>query len=277
MPGPRVAGPPRSPNGASSFHLDWNLPRPPQTSRLVEVSATLEVVEPPQVSSLYFWALQVDFADERGRVWGGGHTGLQWNRRFSGHTAANWGGYASQELGGAVLTGSTPDLYVFSGDPNTMAFSWKPGRPYRFRVFRSPDLPGAWRSEVIDTTGGEQVILRDLIHPGAGRIRFGRRDRGSLDPGPGYLLRPVVWSEVFADCDAPSVTARWSELSARTADGSLVVPEAVTVNYQSHRDGGCANTTVRTDGSGVLQVTNVLREVEQGARLELSTGGSVDS
>lgn len=263
--GPRVAGPPRSPNGASSFHLIWDLPRAPASARLVEVSATLEVLEPPRVSSLYFWALQVDFADERGRTWGGGHTGLQWNRRFPGRTAANWGGYASQELGGAILPGSAPDLYAFPEDPNTMAFPWRRGRAYRFRIFRSPAVTGAWRSEVTDLESGERVVLRDLMHPGAARSGA---TRGG--PGPGYLLRPVVWSEVFADCDAPSVVVRWSGLSARAEDGSLVAPRAVTVGYQSHRDGGCGNTTVRRDEAGLLQITNTPREVQRGDRLRLS-------
>jgi len=94
--GPCVAGPPRSSNGASSFHLFWEMPRTSQASRLIEVSAVLEVLEPPQVPSLYFWAMQVDF-EEDGLPWGGGHTGLQWNRRFPGGTAVNWGGYASQD------------------------------------------------------------------------------------------------------------------------------------------------------------------------------------
>ena len=260
--GPRAAGPPRSPNGASSFHLFWDMPRTPQASRLVEVSATLEIVEPPRVSALYFWALQVDFADEKGRMWGGGHTGLQWNRRFPGGAAANWGGYASQELGGMVLAGSDPDLQAFPGDPNTMAFPWLAGRSYRFRVHRSPEVPDAWRSEVTDLESGQTTVLRDLLRPAGSRGRSGA-------PSSGLLLHPMVWSEVFADCDAPSVTVRWSGLSALADDGSTVTPPAVVANYQSHRDGGCGNTTVRRDGAALLQVTSVPREVEQGGRLEL--------
>ncbi len=259
--GPRVAGPPRSGNGASSFHLFWQLPRTQEAGSLVEVSATLEIVEPPRVRSLYFWALQVDFADEDGRSWGGGHTGLQWNSRFPGGTAANWGGYASQALGGAVLPGTTPDLFTFPGDPNTMAFPWRPGRPYRFRVHRSPDAPGGWRVEVADLATGETTVLRDLMRPGAAPGRRG--------PSAGYLARPMVWSEVFADCDAPSVAVRWTDLAGVGESGAAVVPEAVTINYQSHEAGGCANTTVRVDEKGLLQVTNAPREVEQGGRLGL--------
>ena len=88
----------------------------------------LEVLVPPRVPSLYFWALQVDF-EQAGLVWGGGHTGLQWNRRFPGNMAVNWGGYATQERGGAVLPGSEPVLPFFPGDPNTMGYDWKPAPP----------------------------------------------------------------------------------------------------------------------------------------------------
>ncbi len=259
--GPRVAGPPRSSNGASSFHLIWNLPGGRDIGRIVEVAATLEIVEPPRVDSLYFWALQVDFADEHGVMWGGGHTGLQWNRRFPQRTATNWGGYASQGRGGSVLPGSVPELYAFPGDPNTMAFAWSARRPYRFRVYRSPEVAGAWRASVIDVGSGDETVLRDLFHPGGPHGRHGKE--------PGYLFRPLVWSEVFADCDAPSVVVRWNDLAAVTEEGAVLSPWAVTVNYQSHRAGGCANTSARSEGRGVLQMTNTPREVAQGQRLEL--------
>jgi hypothetical protein len=143
-----------------------------------------------------------------------------------------------------------------------MTFPWRSGKPYRFRVYRSPEIPGAWRSEVTDLESGESTVLRDLLHPAASRRRSGAA-------ASGRLLRPVVWSEVFADCDAPSVTVRWSGLRAVAEDGSIVTPRAVVANYQSHRDGGCGNTTVRQDETGVLQVTGVPREVEQGGRLEV--------
>jgi hypothetical protein len=260
--GPRAAGPPRSPNGASSFHLTWQMPSSARVAGLVEVSAVLEVVEPPQVSSLYFWALQVDMEDD-GLVWGGGHTGLQWNSRFPGGTAANWGGYASQQRGGGVLSGSHPELFSFPGDPNTMAFPWIPQHPYRLRVHRSPDTAAAWRASLTDVATGDVVVLRDLMQPEGLKQRSGRAQ------GTGHLVRPLVWSEVFADCDAPSVTVRWSDFSATREDGVVVRPEALTVNYQSREAGGCANTSVRRDGTGVLQITNTPRDVPQGSRLDL--------
>ena len=82
----------------------------------------------------------------------------------------------------------------------------------------------------------------------------------------------MVWSEVFADCDAPSVVVRWSALSATTQEGTVVRPEAVRVNYQGHEDGGCGNTSVRRDEVGLLQVTNTDREIGQGVRLDLRGG-----
>jgi len=248
--GPRVAGPPRSGNGASSFHLLWELPaaRGAPSPRLVEVSATLEVLVPPAVPALYFWAMQVDLLSGA-REAGGAHTGLQWNRRYPGGTAVNWGGYASQAEGGGVLPGSISNLPGFADDPHTLAYPWKANRPYRLRIFRSPDPPGAWRAEVTDVVSGGVSSIRDL---------FVDCDR---------LARPIVWSEVFADCDAPSVTVRWSDLEAVDETGARLRPDRVRVNYQSAGEGGCANTTVAADGRSILQVTNAPRATPQGALL----------
>jgi hypothetical protein len=258
------------------------MPAKARAARLVEVSATLEVVVPPSVPALYFWAMQVDFVDGSG-VWGGGHTGLQWNQRYPKGTAVNWGGYDSAERGGAVLPGSESTLPGYRDDPNTLAYPWQPGRPYRFRVFRSPDITGAWRSEVTDILLGDVATIRDLLprqkhgggeggEPGFFRRLFsGQRDASPGAGEDGYLTRPIVWSEVFAECDAPSVTVRWSALEAVDEEGTILLPEAVQVNYQSGHEGGCPNTTVSIDESGgVVQVTNVPRTVPQGAVLSIA-------
>jgi hypothetical protein len=76
----------------------------------------------------------------------------------------------------------------------------------------------------------------------------------------------MVWSEVFAHCDDPCVRVRWSDFTARTADG-VVRPTAVSVNYQSFADGGCTNTDVYDDGIGIVQSTNTGRMTTQGTRL----------
>ena len=247
-----MAGDPPSPNGASSFHLWWEFPGRPI---LVAVEATLEIVEPPVVDRLYFWALQASFVDEMtGMIGGGGHFGLQYNPRHSGNTAVNWGGYASK---GPELEGSDSALPGIPGDRNTRNYPWRPGRAYRLRVARSPDLgpdrlgagPDAWRGSVTDLFTGETTVVRDLYA------------RGRL------LTSPLVWTESFARCDHPPVTVRWSDLAGETVDGSLVPPEAVRVSYQARRDGGCDNTTVMPTTEGFLQRTATARAVRDGAVL----------
>jgi hypothetical protein len=255
--GPREAGPPRSANGASSFHLIWELPiGVGSASGFAEVSAVLEIVVPPRVPMLYFWALQVDFAGSGGQALGGAHTGLQWNPRYPENRAVNWGGYASTERGGFVLSGTRSRLPGFRDDPNTLGYQWQPGRPYRLRVFRSPETPGAWRSEVTDLVSGVSSIVRDLTPEEGPRSERSR------------LVRPIVWSEVFADCHDPSVTARWSDLRAVDLEGATVRPSGVRVNYQALEAGGCSNTTAGIDrDGGYLQITNTTREVKQGVFL----------
>ena len=82
----------------------------------------------------------------------------------------------------------------------------------------------------------------------------------------------MVWSEVFAGCDAPSVTVRWSRLQGLDVTGEQVLPAAMLVNYQAEEAGGCPNTTVVQDeAGGFLQVTNVPRLVKQGAVLAVPT------
>jgi hypothetical protein len=110
------------------------------------------------------------------------------------------------------------------------------------RVYRSPEGSG-WRA-CIDGT-----VIRDLYGPGE------------------HLTNPIVWSEVFAACDHPSVVVRWSGLQALTVDGRTVEPDGVMVTYQSFADGGCDNTNVDIDEVGVLQITNTERTTPAGAVL----------
>jgi len=243
----RVAGDPPSGNGASSFHLWWEVPF---GERLTEVGATLEILEPPDVDRLYFWALQVAFVKPGG---GGAHLGLQHNRRFPGRAAANWGGYAPS--GGGLLSGSPSPLPSTPDDPNTRDFLWYPGRPYRLTISRSPDLapPGfyAWRGSIEDLHTGEFTVVRDLYSPGA------------------YLRGPVVWTESFARCDHPPVAVRWSNLHVVDEDDRAIPVTAVSANYQERSAGGCDNTDVEVDASGWLQRTNTERRRRPGARLTL--------
>jgi hypothetical protein len=235
QPRVRLAGPPPSGNGASSFHLWWIL----QTAGpFSEVRAAFEVTRPPAVARLYFWALQVSFV-EAGRELGAGHTGLQWHSSAPAG-AVNWGGYFS---GGApagsdgTLPGSVSALPPVDGNPHTRHFAWSPGRKYRFRVW-SPTA-GAWRSEVTDVDRGETTVIRDLLVEAHG------------------LASPLVWSEVFAACDDPPTEVRWSQLEAIEGTGQVHTARSVRLTYQSFADGGCSNTETYADGESFVQVTGL--------------------
>lgn len=254
---PRARGEPTSANGASSFHLWWQLPA---SAPLVEVAATLEVVRAPAVDRLYFWALQVGFHDGH-RDRGAAHTGLQWLPSPPGPAvpAVNWGGYRAAQDGGGELVGS-PSALPAAGpleNPNTRAYPWHPGQPYRLRVGRAPqaasDPVAAWRATVTDLATGVETVIRDLGTPGP------------------WLATPVVWSEVFARCDDPCVVVRWSDLRAWTDTGLEVAPSTLTVTYQRRPEGGCDNTNAEVGPHGVLQVTATPRTTPHGAVLALPT------
>lgn len=234
----RTTGYPASSNRASSFHLHWG--GLPAGARLVAVTAVLEVVVPPAVDELYFWALQVSFADRRGER-GGAHLGLQWYPRHPGSRAVNWGGY--RRGGGRELDGTASPLPSATGNPNTRDWWWEPGTPVRLTVAAAG--PGAWSGSVDGT-----------------EVRRLHCDGDRLD-------RPMVWSEVFARCDDPAAVVRWSGFAARTDRGDVVRPDRALVTYQSEADGGCANTTVVPDGDGVLQLTGTHRDVPAGRVLPL--------
>ena len=173
------------------------------------VEASLTVTRPPHAAKLYFWALQVGFQNGSIPV-GAGHFGLQHHPAYPGSGAVNWGGYhRSSSLG--ELTGSKPKLDSALNNPNTFNYSWQPHTKYRYRIAAAGD--GMWRGSITDLSTGEETIVRDLIV---------KADS---------LSAPVVWSEVFADCDAPSTSVEWSDFSAVTARGEYVEPSAVFVSY----------------------------------------------
>lgn len=243
-------GPPRSSNGASSHHLVWEVP----AGSWVGAEATLEVVESPTVPRLHFWALQVGMED-RGRRGGGAHLGLQWHRPHPGSTAVNWGGYGPD---GAELAGSTSPLPSATGNPNTRDLPWLPGRPYRLAVGPSPvpapDGTAAWRGTVTDLVTGEATVVRDLYAPGR------------------TITGPVVWSEVFADCDAPRAAVAWSDLAVVDADGGTRAVTRVHTTYQAVAQGGCRTSDSWLDGRRVVQASGVTRRTPSGAVLDLGGG-----
>lgn len=237
----RITGPPTSSNGASSFHLTWEVPPVP----LLEVGATFEVLEPPSVSMLYFWALQVSFMDGPARR-GGAHFGLQYHPGYPNAGAVNWGGYKD---GGGELDGSLSDLPSALDNINTRTYGWEVGKRYRHRIFKSPDR--GWRGSITDLETGIETIVRDL---------WVEADN---------LLNPMVWSEVFAHCDQPTVAVRWTELDALTVSGEPVRTDAVRLNYQTFGDGGCANSNTTADELGFVQRTATERTNPTGTRLTL--------
>jgi len=236
----RTRGRPRSSNGASSLHLRWVWDG--GEPDLVEVAADLTVLEPTANDDLRFWALQASFV-QHGRSFGAGHVGLQRHAGHPGGCAANWGGYAA---GGGELAGTESALPSARANPNTRDLAWEVGQKYRLGI-----RAGArgWAGLV------DGAVLREL-HAGGDR-----------------LAGVVVWSEVFARCDDPPHAVRWSGFEGRTADGALVRPSAVAVNYQAWSAGGCTNTDAAIDGDGgVIQRTGVPRRTPQGALLRLELG-----
>lgn len=219
------------------------------------MSVTLEVVEPPRVPSLYFWALQVDVArtplplGTPDRV-GGAHLGLQWHPSHPGSTAVNWGGYAHS---GGELDGSASELPSATANPNTRDLPWRPRVPYRLVISRvgGPSGASAWRGSVTDLSTGARTTVRDL-HMDAGAV-----------------AGVTMWSEVFADCGAPATSVRWSEPLGVDVGGATVSPTGVVVGYQSEADGGCSNTDSSADEGGFVQRTTSRRVSAAGAFLPI--------
>lgn len=238
---------------ASSFHLFWQgVP-----DHVVRCAATVEVLRPPAVSELYFWALQVSFRSESHQT-GGAHIGLQHHPSYPGAGAVNWGGY--DDVVGGIIEGTTSKLPSALGNANTRTYAWFPERPYRYEVFRVES--GWWRGTITDMATGVTTTIRDLNGHDADRL-------GGI----------MVWSEVFAPCQAPLVAVRWRDFSYETSDGVAGGPGELSVNYQSVQNHGCTNTNVYLDEVGVVQATSVDRVTSQGRLLEWlpRAGGEVEA
>lgn len=223
------------------------------------VSVVLEVLEVPVVPRLYFWALQADFGGEAGRA-GGAHLGLQWHPGHPRSTAVNWGGY---NVSGAELGGTPSGLPSATANVNTRDFAWSPGRRYRLSIERADrdavrsSMAGsgmvAWRGSVQDFDSGESTVVRELLVPG------------------GRIVGATMWSEVFARCDDPPSSVRWSSPTAHRENGAVPIAR-VHVNYQAHDDGGCVNTSSEADPLGLVQRTNASRRTTQGTVLGVPSG-----
>ena len=249
----RTTGPPTSSNGASSLHVWWDPDGAASGGRHpTEIAATLEIIDPPTVPRLHFWALQATFVDRHGHATGTAHLGLQWHPGHPGSTAVNWGGY--RPFGAGELGAAEPSaLPSATGNPNTRDFAWRPRTPYRLTIHADG------RGTVAELRRREPHD-RPPTPPTPPPTTLVRR----LDVGPDAigLAHPVVWSEVFARCDDPSTAVRWSDLTPR--------PVAAHATYQSHADGGCTNTDTSTetdprhDGPAFVQRTNTERTTPQG-------------
>jgi hypothetical protein len=216
--------------------------------RITQVAATVEVRVPPRVDALHFFALQASFQRNGGAA-GGAHIGLQWNPRFPRGRAANWGGY---DTGGSILAGTPSPLPSTPVDPNTRDYPWEPLRRYRLQI--GPAIPGdgvwEWPGVVTDLDSGAAVTIRRLVTTGD------------------ELVRPVVWSEVFAACDAPAVEVRWTDLMVTTEAGDVSIPTCTTA-YQEFEAGGCTNTNSAVSSGAFVQVTNTRRDTPPGQALTL--------
>ena len=132
--------------------------------------------------------------------------------RHPGSTAVNWGGYRAS---GQELHGSDSALRSATGNPNTRDFSWSPGRPYRLSIERVVAAAGgpvpagvtAWRGSVQDLHSGEDQVVRDLYMEGDS------------------IVGVTMWSEVFARCDDPTVSVRWSRPVVHLPDRDVEIAE----------------------------------------------------
>jgi hypothetical protein len=210
---------------------------------LAEVSVTLLVAVPPQVPELYFWALQAGFSEGSGPR-GAAHLGLQWHPAYPGATAVNWGGYGPS---GQVLTGAESTLPSALGNPNTRDYAWQPGVGYRLRI--RADRPGWWVGEVTDLSTSAVTVVR------------------SLSGGGDRLVSPLVWSEVFAPCDAPPVAVVWAQPGGIGLDGTPWRPDSYTTSYQAEANGGCSNSDIRALPHGVAQFSGLRRTTPPGAAI----------
>ncbi len=236
----REHGLPPSANGASSFHIWWDVPE----VTLAQVSVILEVLTPPATASLAFFAIQASFWSSEHHE-GGAHTGIQWNPRHPRNLAINWGGYGHA---GEVLPGTVSPLASTPDDPNTRDFEWVTGARYRFTIgvpITSIGRPSGWPARVEGLDTGEDLVIRELLCGGH------------------HLRAPVVWSELFGRCDDPSIEVRWSEPRAVSLDGSDVPVDRGRVTYQAYESGGCTNTTVVTDRIGLVQRSSSTRTISQ--------------
>ena len=227
------------------FHLWWK--GLPADEPIVSCSVVLEVLQPPTVPALYFWALQASFLDQVGTSYGAAHTGLQSNARHPGGRAVNWGGYAQAADVGSVLEGTDSPLPGIPGDRNTRTFAWREGVPYRFSIHRGAV---GWAASVTDLVTGSAVTIREL---------FAEGDR---------LGGFVMWSELFCRGSDPMTAVRWSGPEVVTRSGRRAAPTSLQVTFPGGDEWRRLDVVV--DDVGVRQVTDTARTTEHLAVVPLA-------
>jgi len=212
-----------------------------------------------------FWALQISTyalgqPDEtNGRGVGGAHIGLSYGR--GAERGLSWTGYDERKLAAGkdwvdARLDATLSRELAVADPEDefrhYRYPWREGEGFRIAVAPTPGRNGWWRGTVTDLSSGEKTVVCDL------------------NAGGDSLGRVMVWSEVFAPCDARSASVIWSDLRGARLDGSIYRPKIVRVNYQPYDAGGCGNTNVEVRPNGAFrQVTNAVRVISQDTELAL--------
>ena len=229
---------------ASSFHLFWQLPAPARTARLVEVSAVLEVVTASDCPGAVLLGVAGRFSrwpresGEGGTPVCSGTADTVGERRSIGAAMRLLG------LAGRCCPARCPPFPVSKTIPIRWSIAGHLGCRTGFGSIAPPTPPErggprspTWRLD-------RPTVIRDLWSGHARRpgllsraLSKARAQADAVAEEAGFLTGPMVWSEIFAECDAPSVTVRWSEFQAVDETGAVWRPDAVSVNYQPGRDG----------------------------------------
>lgn len=201
-----------------------------------EAEAKLTIVTPPVPAELYFWAIQVVFYDASLNRVGAAHAGLQWVPAQMNSKGVNWGGYS--DVTDLEMEGTVSDFPSLSGNANTRDYDWDVDTEYTFRIF--PVGGEMWRCQI------NGVTIRDLEVPDAV-----------------FIADPAVFSEVFAECSAPSSKVKWRDFVMFDASDTEYTFSSGSPAYNTDED--CEETDVYAgDGYFWLQ-TNTTRYHEEGA------------
>jgi len=243
--GERVAGPPTSASGSSSFFLWWDLP---YGVPIVEVAVTLTVARRPDIDRLVTFAIQCAFVKPDG---GSCHLGLQHHPRFPDRSAVNWDGYDAK---GDPLDATRPTLSSATNQDATLDFAWAQGVPYQFTIQRGEEHDDGifrWKGLVTNLDSGEREVIRELTNASP------------------HMRAPVMYVESHASCDGPGFEARWSNATAVLLDGRVRSVRSMKVDYQPKAAGGCTNTNSVVEGSDFVQRAGQMRTTKPGRTIRL--------